>query len=57
VIQKALVDLQGPAFAALVQNRDAWALHDIYRYPGPIQYFGPSEVCDALTLTLTLEKG
>ncbi len=55
VIRKALVDLNGKPFQTLVANRDAWAKGVEYRYPGPIQYFGPTEVCDQPTLTLTLE--
>jgi pyrophosphate--fructose-6-phosphate 1-phosphotransferase len=31
-------------------------VEDDYRFPGPIQYFGPSEICDAPTLTLQLER-
>lgn len=57
VIQKALVELEGPAFKALVTNRARWALEDAFIYPGPIQYFGPSEVCDVITKTLELEQG
>jgi pyrophosphate--fructose-6-phosphate 1-phosphotransferase len=56
VIKKALVELDGKPFQALIQNRDAWAKNDDYVYPGPIQYFGPSEVCDQPTATLTLER-
>jgi len=57
VIKKALVDLNGAPFAYFAANREAWALGDEYVFPGPIQYFGPSEVCDAPTKTLMLEKG
>jgi pyrophosphate--fructose-6-phosphate 1-phosphotransferase len=57
VIQKALVELEGPAFKALAANRAKWELEDAFIYPGPIQYFGPSEVCDAITKTLELEQG
>jgi pyrophosphate--fructose-6-phosphate 1-phosphotransferase len=57
VIQKALVELEGPAFKALVASRSAWELEDAFIYPGPIQYFGPTEVCDAITKTLELEQG
>ena len=57
VIQKALVELKGPAFQELVKNRDAWEIEDAYLFPGPIQYFGPSEICDAITKTLALEMG
>jgi pyrophosphate--fructose-6-phosphate 1-phosphotransferase len=57
VIQKALVELDSPAFLEQVKHRDAWEVEDAYLFPGPIQYFGPAEVCDAITQTLTLEKG
>ncbi|WP_243345371.1 diphosphate--fructose-6-phosphate 1-phosphotransferase [Parabacteroides sp. FAFU027] len=56
VIQKALVKLDGAPFKKLVENRDAWAVNTDYVYPGPIQYFGPTEVCDQPTKTLQLEK-
>jgi pyrophosphate--fructose-6-phosphate 1-phosphotransferase len=56
VIKKALVDLNGKPFAMLAKNRDEWAVNDCYIFPGPIQYFGPSEVCDQPTKTLALEK-
>ncbi len=56
VIQKALVDLNGPVFKAFEQRREKWALNDCYVFPGAIQYFGPSEVCDVTTLTLQLEQ-
>lgn len=57
VIQKALVKLDGAVFKKLEQNREDWALNDKYLFPGAIQYFGPSEVCDLTTVTLQLEKG
>ena len=57
VIRKALVDLNGEPFKFFVRARDGWAMEDGYVFPGPIQYFGPSEVCDAPTVTLALEKG
>jgi diphosphate-dependent phosphofructokinase len=57
VIKKALVELDGNPFKSFAANRENWALNDEYIYPGPIQYFGPSEVCDAPTVTLALEKG
>jgi pyrophosphate--fructose-6-phosphate 1-phosphotransferase len=57
VIQKALVELDGPAFKALVAGRPEWEVADAFVYPGPIQYFGPSEVCDAISKTLELERG
>ena len=56
VIQKALVDLNGAPFKYFVSKRDEWANLTQFVYPGPIQYFGPSEVCDLITETLKLEK-
>ncbi len=56
VIQKALVELDGAPFKEFASKRDQWAKETSYVYPGPIQYFGPSEVCDAPTKTLVLEK-
>jgi len=56
VIQKALVRLDGAPFLALVKNREKWEIKNKYVYPGPIQYFGPSEVCDQITRTLELEQ-
>jgi pyrophosphate--fructose-6-phosphate 1-phosphotransferase len=56
VIQKALVKLDDAPFKTFATNRDAWALTTDYVYPGPIQYFGPTEVCDEPTKTLTLEQ-
>lgn len=55
VIKKALVETDSPAFKEFVANRDKWAMDDDYQYPGPIQYFGPSEVCDLTTVTLAIE--
>ncbi len=57
VIRKALVQLDGAPFRAYAAMRDEWAMTTDYVYPGPIQYFGPSEVCDAPTKTLQLEQG
>lgn len=57
VIQKALVDLNGAPFKTFASKRAAWAIHTSYVYPGPIQYFGPTEVCDQPTKTLLLEQG
>ncbi|KAA6305989.1 Pyrophosphate--fructose 6-phosphate 1-phosphotransferase, partial [termite gut metagenome] len=57
VIQKALVKLDGAPFKAFAEKREAWAINTEYVYPGPIQYFGPSEVCDQPTKTLQLERG
>ena len=56
VIQKALVDLDGGPFQELARNRARWAVETDYVYPGPIQYFGPTEVCDLVTKTLELES-
>ncbi|MBD5225232.1 MAG: diphosphate--fructose-6-phosphate 1-phosphotransferase [Bacteroidales bacterium] len=55
VIQKALVKLDGAPFQKFASMRDDWAFNTCYIYPGPIQYFGPSEVCDQPTLTLKYE--
>ena len=55
VIKKALVELDGKPFKTFAANRDAWAAGVDYLYPGPIQYFGPAEVCDRVTKTLELE--
>ena len=56
VIKKALVELDGPVFKKLESNREDWALNDRYLFPGAIQYFGPSSVCDITTVTLALES-
>lgn len=56
VIQKALVDLDGAPFKYFADHRDSWALETAYIYPGPIQYFGPTEVADQPTRTLALEQ-
>ena len=56
VIQKALVKLDGPVFKQLEQHREDWAMNDRYLFPGAIQYFGPSCVCDVTTCTLQLER-
>jgi len=55
VIQKALVDLNGTPFQRFAAKRDTWAKDTCYMYPGPIQYFGPAEVCDQCTATLRYE--
>ncbi len=57
VIQKALVKLDGAPFKKFAANRDEWAIKTEFVYPGPIQYFGPTEVCDQPTKTLLLEQG
>ena len=56
VIKKALVELEGNPFKFFASKREEWAKTTSYVYPGPIQYFGPSEVCDQCTKTLTLEQ-
>ena len=56
VIRKALVELEGAPFKFFAANRAEWAVKTAYVYPGPIQYFGPSEVCDLVTKTLELEQ-
>ncbi|MDY3036162.1 MAG: diphosphate--fructose-6-phosphate 1-phosphotransferase [Absicoccus sp.] len=57
VIRKALVELDGKPFTYFAAHRDAWAVETAYTYPGAIQYYGPSDVCDLTTRTLALEKG
>ena len=56
VIRKALVELDGKPFQYFAEHRDEWAVETCYTYPGAIQYYGPSEVCDLTTRTLALEK-
>ncbi len=56
VIQKALVDLNGAPFQYLKEHREKWAIETDYVFPGPIQFYGPSEVCDQPSFTLKLEK-
>ena len=57
VIRKALVDLNGKPFQYFAAHRTEWAVKTCYTYPGAIQYYGPSDVCDLTTRTLALEKG
>ena len=60
VIRKALVELDGPMsapFKYFAARRDEWAKTESYTYPGPIQYWGPSEVCDITNFTIKLERG
>jgi pyrophosphate--fructose-6-phosphate 1-phosphotransferase len=56
VIRKALVELDGAPFKYFASKRDEWARQTAYVYPGPIQYWGPTEVCDQPTKTLQLEQ-
>ena len=57
VIRKALVELDGKPFKYFEAHRQNWAVETDYIYPGAIQYYGPSDVCDQTTVTLALEKG
>ena len=57
VIRKALVELDGAPFKYFASKREEWAVKTCFTYPGAIQYYGPSEVCDLTTRTLALEKG
>ena len=57
VIRKALVELDGAPFKFFAAHREEWAKNTCYVYPGPIQYWGPTEVCDQTTKTLQLEQG
>jgi pyrophosphate--fructose-6-phosphate 1-phosphotransferase len=56
VIRKALVELEGAPFKEFAAHREKWARETCYVYPGPIQYWGPAEVCDQPTKTLALEQ-
>jgi len=56
VIRKALVELDGAPFKFFAEHREQWANETCFVYPGAIQYYGPSEVCDITTKTLALEK-
>ena len=57
VIKKALVELDGKPFKYFEAHRDEWAVETSYIFPGAIQYYGPTEVCDLTTRTLALEQG
>lgn len=57
VVAKAHVRLDGPVFRALAAERERMTDDDGYRYPGPIQYFGPEEVAGLRSETLRLERG
>ncbi len=57
VIRKALVELDGAPFKFFEAHREQWAVETAFTYPGAIQYYGPTEVCDLTTRTLALEKG
>ena len=57
VIKKALVELDGKPFKYFEEHRNQWAVETAYTFPGAIQYYGPTEVCDLTTRTLALEQG
>jgi diphosphate-dependent phosphofructokinase len=56
VIAKSLVDIDGAPFKAFAAQREKWGVETDYVFPGPIQYFGPDEVCNRTTETLRLES-
>ncbi len=56
VIKKALVELDGAPFKEFAAHREEWAQETCFIYPGPIQYFGPDEVCDITSRTLFYEQ-
>ena len=56
VIKKALVELDGAPFKYFEAHREEWAAETCFLYPGAIQYYGPTEVCDITTVTLALEQ-
>ena len=55
VIQKALVKLDNGPFKYFESKREEWASKTLYKYPGPIQYWGPSEIVDITTETIQHE--
>jgi pyrophosphate--fructose-6-phosphate 1-phosphotransferase len=56
VIRKALVELDAAPFKFFASKRKEWAgPNDTFVYPGPVQFFGPTEVCDVRSKTLQLE--
>jgi len=55
VIRKALVDLKGAPFQHFSSQREKWKVQDHYRFPGPIQFYGPAEICQQITISLELE--
>ncbi len=56
VIKKALVELDGKPFKYFEKMRETWKTETSFIFPGAIQYYGPTEVCDAVTRTLELEQ-
>jgi pyrophosphate--fructose-6-phosphate 1-phosphotransferase len=55
VIHRTLVNLNGLPFKKFEANRDNWAIETAFVYPGPIQFFGPDEICNQPTKSLALE--
>ena len=55
-MKKALVELEGAPFKFFEAHREEWAVETSFVYPGAIQYYGPTEVCDITTVTLALEQ-
>lgn len=55
VIRKALVELADAPFKRFAAHREQWAIKTSFTFPGAIQYYGPTEVCDAPSMTLRLE--
>ena len=56
VIKKSLVDLDGKPFKYFAEHREDWKKNNSYVYHSNIQYFGPPEVCDEISMTLKLEQ-
>lgn len=54
VIRKTLVDLDREMFIEFKKHRKHWEIHDEYLYPGPIQFFGPSEITDSVPITIKM---
>jgi pyrophosphate--fructose-6-phosphate 1-phosphotransferase len=52
VIAKQKVDLDSHSFKLLKELREKWALEDHYRFPGPIQFNGPSADSKPIALQL-----
>jgi pyrophosphate--fructose-6-phosphate 1-phosphotransferase len=57
VIQKQMVSLESPAFKILERERQKWALEDLYRIPGPIQFQGAGSEDKPITLMLNALGG
>ena len=57
VIRKALVDTEkGAKFGYFAKRRGKWKVNDCYRYVGPIQFFGPTELTDVPPMNVLLNK-